>query len=64
MTCQYAPAINFQSLMVNAMFPAVYNNLLIFISDKYINPVNNCKGYMVDFILISELIICAHQSKS
>ena len=54
MTCHYTPSINFKSLMINAMFPTVYKYFFIFIPDKYINPVYNCKSYKIDFILIPE----------
>jgi hypothetical protein len=60
MTCHDAPAVNFKPFICLAMFPAIQHNLFVFVSDKEVYPVNNCKAYEIKLILIPEFIFGTH----
>ena len=60
MAAHNAPAINFQSLFLLAMFPTVRHNVFIFVPDEKVYSVHNCKTYKVKLVLVSKFIFGTH----
>jgi hypothetical protein len=62
MTAHHTPSVNFEALVVLAMFPAFKDYFFIFVSDKQVDPVNNRKTNKVKLALVVEFIFAAHNS--
>ena len=45
-----------------AMFPAFQHDVLIFVTDKKVNPVYHSKAYKIKLVLVPEFIFGAHDS--
>ncbi len=60
MARHYTPAINFEALILLTMPPRIQQDILIFITDKQINPVYNREGYKIQLFLIAELVFGTH----
>ncbi|MDQ3842594.1 MAG: hypothetical protein M3342_01060, partial [Bacteroidota bacterium] len=56
--------IELQAFVTDAMLKAFEQDVLVFISDKQVNPVNEGKGDKVQFVLISEFVFAAHNIKA
>jgi len=56
------PAKYFKAFMKLAMFPAFQHDVLIFVTDKKVNPVYHSKAYKIKLVLVPEFIFGAHDS--
>jgi hypothetical protein len=57
-----APAVYFEAFISLAMPPRVEHDVLVFVTDKKVDPIYDRKADEIKFILISEFIFGAHYS--
>ena len=59
-----AIGIELQAFVMDTMLKTFEQDVLVFLSDKQVNPANDGKGDKVQLVLISEFVFAAHSIKA
>ena len=60
MTGHNTPTVNLKPFIFNAKFPTIEKFVSVFISDKYIYPVDNGKTNKIKVCAVVELVLLTH----
>ena len=61
MAAHDAPPINFKAFIKLAMFPTGNHDILVFVTDKQVNPIHNSKAYKIKLVLVVKFnFFCVH----